>query len=86
MWLSDRDLCHGMERAVVVENLPFAILNLMSANQGMRWDIEETRRVLGYEPQDAHVAVSTPEVEETERLARLEREVTDRLGVLSAKW
>jgi len=86
MWLSDRDLCHGMERAVVVENLPFAILNLMSANQGMRWDIEETRRVRGYEPQDAHVAVSTPEVEETERLARLEREVTDRLGVLSAKW
>lgn len=59
MWLSDRDLCHGVERAIVAENVSFAILNLMSANPGMRWDIDETRRVIGYQPQDGHVAVST---------------------------
>jgi NAD+ dependent glucose-6-phosphate dehydrogenase len=84
--LSDRDLCQGMERAVLAENVPFAILNLMSANAGMRWDIEETRRVIGYHPQDSHVAVSTPAIEEAERLARLEREVVDRLEQLSSMW
>ena len=86
MWLSDRDLCQGMERAVLAENVPFAILNLMSDNAGMRWDIEETRRVIGYHPQDGHVAVSTPAIEEAERLARLEREVVDRLEQLSSMW
>jgi hypothetical protein len=59
MWLSDRDLCHGVERAIVTDNVPFAILNLMSNNPGMRWDIDETRRVIGYQPRDGHVAVET---------------------------
>ena len=57
MWLSDRDLCQGFERAVTVKGIRFAVLNLMSENPGMRWDIEETRRALGYAPEDGHVAV-----------------------------
>jgi hypothetical protein len=52
----------------------------------MRWDIEETRRVIGYHPQDGHVAVSTPAIEEAQRLARLEREMVARLEQLSSKW
>ena len=58
MWLSDRDLCHGVERAVVAENVSFAVLNLMSANPGMRWDIDTTRLTIGYQPQDGHIAVN----------------------------
>jgi nucleoside-diphosphate-sugar epimerase len=57
MWLSDRDLCHGVERAVLAEGVPFAILNLMSDNPGMRWDLDETRRVIGYAPSDGHHAI-----------------------------
>jgi len=57
MWLSDRDLCQGFERAIVSDNVPFAVLNLMSANPGMRWDIGETCRVIDYEPRDSHTAV-----------------------------
>lgn len=57
MWLSDRDLCHGVERAVLARDVPFAILNLMSNNPGMRWDIDETRRVIDYLPRDGHVAM-----------------------------
>ena len=56
MWLSDRDLCQGMERAILAEGIGFAALNLMSDNPGMRWDIEETRRVIGYDPKDGHIA------------------------------
>ena len=86
MWLSDRDLCHGMERAALAEDVPFAVLNLMSDNPGMRWDIEQTRRVIGYMPRDNHRAVSTPGIEEHERLARLSFELRDRLEQISAEW
>jgi uronate dehydrogenase len=53
MWLSNRDYCHLMERCLLAE-LPskFVVVNGMSANTGMRWDIESTRRLLGYQPMD----------------------------------
>jgi nucleoside-diphosphate-sugar epimerase len=53
MWLSNRDFCHLMERCIEAElAIPFAIINGMSANTGMRWDIEYTRELVGYQPQD----------------------------------
>ncbi len=64
MWLSNRDYCHGFERAAIAENVEFAVLNLMSDNPGMPWDIEETRRVIGYQPQDGQ----EPEVSEEKQL------------------
>lgn len=53
MWLSNRDFCQLMERCLVAP-LPecFVVVNGMSNNTGMRWDIEQTRRVLGYQPED----------------------------------
>jgi len=33
------------------------VLNLMSANPGMRWDIETTRKTIGYVPQDGAAPV-----------------------------
>lgn len=59
MWLSNRDLCHGWERAILAGGVEFAVLNLMSDNPGMAWDLDETRGVIGYRPQDGHVAVET---------------------------
>jgi uronate dehydrogenase len=53
MWLSNRDYCHLMERCLLAEGTPpFAVLNGMSANTGMRWDLGATRRLVGYSPQD----------------------------------
>lgn len=69
MWLSNRDLCHGVERAVLAEGVAVAVLNLISDNPGMRWDIETTRRVLGYAPRDGHAAVITPQIEQQEARA-----------------
>ena len=61
MWLSDRDLCDGFEKAVAAPAaLRFAILNLMSENPGMRWDIETTKRAIGYAPRDGWKATTTP--------------------------
>lgn len=57
MWLSNRDMLHAIERATEAENVPFAVLNLVSNNPGMRWDLEHTRKTIGYAPQDGHVPV-----------------------------
>jgi len=52
MWLSNRDAVRGFECAIEAKNVLYAILNLVSQNDGMRWDINETKTVIGYEPQD----------------------------------
>lgn len=60
MWLSDQDFLNGMRAAIRAKDVPFATLNLMSDNPGMRWDISETRRVIGYQPLDGSPATVTP--------------------------
>lgn len=57
MWLSTGDLCQVVERAILVEGVGFAVLNAMSANPGMAWDLEDTRRVLGFQPRDGWRAI-----------------------------
>ena len=53
MWLSDRDFLRMMDCCLTAK-LPdrFLIVNAMSANAGMRWDLTAARTVLGYEPKD----------------------------------
>ncbi|QDG75393.1 NAD(P)-dependent oxidoreductase [Labrenzia sp. PHM005] len=53
MWLSDRDYLNGMTCAVQAEDVNYAVLNLISDNAGMRWDLEPTRAVIGYVPMDS---------------------------------
>jgi nucleoside-diphosphate-sugar epimerase len=53
MWLSNRDYLHLMDCCLSADpSLRFAILHGMSANSGMRWDLESTRRLVGYQPAD----------------------------------
>jgi nucleoside-diphosphate-sugar epimerase len=63
MWLSNGDFLRVMERALLAEAsawpAPGIVVNGMSANRGMPWDIESTGKLIGYEPQDdvwRHVA------------------------------
>jgi NAD+ dependent glucose-6-phosphate dehydrogenase len=88
MWLSNRDLCQAMERAVIVNDVPCAVLNLMSENPGMRWDIETTKRTIGYDPQDGHTAVVTREIAEAEAAARDSRALQESLFAMdhSRRW
>jgi uronate dehydrogenase len=53
MWLSNADLCQLFDCCLTA--VPYSrclIVNGMSANRGMRWDIESARRGLGYAPRD----------------------------------
>jgi len=88
MWLSDHDLSHGMERAVLAEGIDFAVLNLMSDNPGMRWDIETTRRLIGYAPRDGAAAVLTDDIRRREDAARRMRDTEAALAqtVMAAEW
>jgi nucleoside-diphosphate-sugar epimerase len=53
MWLSNRDFCRLIEKCILADpNLRFGVINGMSANTGMRWDIEYTKKIVGYQPLD----------------------------------
>lgn len=88
MWLSNRDLSQAMERAVVVHGVGFAVLNLMSENPGMRWDIEATKRTIGYAPRDGVPPVMTEVLEQDERAALDLRRMVERLEgmLLERRW
>src|SRR5690242_17607715 len=79
MWLSNRDLCHAMERAVLAEDIGFAVLNLMSENPGMRWDVETTKQTIGYAPQDGAAPIVTDAIADDERSAHDLRRTVERL-------
>jgi nucleoside-diphosphate-sugar epimerase len=55
MWLSNRDFAAVIERALLADASwpqPGIVVNGMSANRDMPWDVESTRRLIGYEPRD----------------------------------
>ena len=56
MWLSNQDLATLFLAAVAADPAgwpaPGIVVNGMSANRDMDWDIEATRRLLGYRPSD----------------------------------
>lgn len=52
-WLSNHDYCQLMTCCIEADpSIRFAVVNGVSANSGMRWDIEYARDLLGYEPVD----------------------------------
>ena len=73
MWLSNRDFVDGVGAAIRAPRVAFAIVNLVSNNIGMRWDLEHTRRVLDFSPRDHYTPALSPEDIEEDRLARLAR-------------
>ncbi len=71
MWLSDHDMCAGFERATFApDSLRFAVLNLVSRNKGMRWDLKEAERLIGYVPRDGYAPVESPELVDREVRAK----------------
>lgn len=52
MWVSDRDLCAAFQAAVEDQRTSFGVYNLVSANPGMRWEVDTLRRDLGFVAQD----------------------------------
>lgn len=70
MWLSNRDMLAAMDLALAASaELGFALVNLVSNNEGMRWDLEGARKAIGYVPQDGMKMIYTDKVREDEARA-----------------
>ena len=69
MWLSNRDMNQAMDRAIAAPPFGFAVVNLESNNAGMRWDLEHTRKVIGYVPLDSATPVMGEANREADRVA-----------------
>ena len=50
MWLSNEDWAHAVECACLNPFQGAAVINIMSENAGMRWDLSEARDAIGYIP------------------------------------
>jgi NAD(P)-dependent dehydrogenase (short-subunit alcohol dehydrogenase family) len=60
MWLSNADLVRLFDCAVEaeIEDRSFVLVNGMSRNHGMRWDLSEAAELLGFLPEDDAFAVN----------------------------
>ncbi|MCP4385119.1 MAG: NAD(P)-dependent oxidoreductase [Hyphomicrobiales bacterium] len=54
MWLSNEDWSDAVRRACCEPFEGAAVINIMSANEGMRWDLEGAFAAIGYKPRSHH--------------------------------
>ena len=59
-WLSESDLNQIVEKSIEAEGIDFAVINAVSDNQGMRWDLVGAERGVGYRPQSSYVPHPPP--------------------------
>lgn len=61
MWLSNGDFIGAVRAAIAAPDVRYAVVNVVSRNPGMRWDLEETDRVLRFRPQDGFTPDLSPQ-------------------------
>lgn len=59
-WLSVDDFGQILVKSLEAENIDFAVINAVSDNQGMRWDLSAAEQVIGYQPRSSYIPVSPP--------------------------
>lgn len=79
MWLSNGDFVDGVRAAILVAEVPFAVLNLVSNNPGMPWDLTYTQKVLGFLPHDGFMPKLSPE-------DRTEEDLASRARLVPGEW
>lgn len=60
MWLGNADWADAVVKASTSPFQGSAMLNIVSLNEGMRWDLDEARSTIGYAPTERHVPVQPP--------------------------
>ena len=75
MWLSNQDWAQAVRKACTSPFEGSAVLHLMSDNTGMRWDLTDSTRVIGYRPESRH----TPRLTLTGRLRDVAAQLRDGL-------
>jgi hypothetical protein len=67
----------------VADGIGFGVLNLMSNNPDMRWNIETTKRTIDHAPGDRATPVLTETIVHDERSAHYMRRMAERLDAIA---
>lgn len=89
MWLGNSDWADAVIRSVTSPFAGSGTLNVVSLNEGMRWDLDEGHRTIGYEPKERHVPVRTLANWAKDVGARVRDGITARVAVepfFGARW
>ena len=60
MWLGNEDWAHSVIQSVTSPYAGSAVLNIVSRNHGSRWDLQEAKETIGYDPTQIHRPQMTP--------------------------
>jgi len=89
MWLSNEDWAHAVQQACTATFGGSAVVNIMSDNTGMRWDLGDADRLIGYRPRARHTPRLTPTRRLEDAAARL-RDATRRpmspAPIFGSRW
>lgn len=71
MWLGNEDWAQAVAKAATADFSGFHAINVVSANEGMRWSLAEAREAIAYVPAERHEPVVTLSVRIRDAAARL---------------
>ncbi|MFH5070387.1 NAD-dependent epimerase/dehydratase family protein [Enterobacter cloacae complex sp. 2024EL-00215] len=60
MWLGNEDWAQAVVQSITSPFQGSAVLNIVSRNEGSRWDLTEAKKTIGYDPTQSHRPVITP--------------------------
>jgi NAD+ dependent glucose-6-phosphate dehydrogenase len=89
MWLGNADWEQAAVKAITHPYQGSALLNIVSDNSGMRWDIEEAHDVIGYVPTEHHRPILSRQGAVQNLGARIRDRIVPRaaaIPVVGARW
>lgn len=89
MWLGNKDWAQAVIKSVTSEYKGAAVVNVMSRNTGMRWELETGRETIGYAPEETHTPVLSTSGRLKDMMARLRETVAPRgvsVPIFGARW
>jgi NAD+ dependent glucose-6-phosphate dehydrogenase len=89
MWLGNRDWAQAVRKGITSPFSGAAILHIVSRNEGMRWELDEARQVIGYEPEESHRPALSLIGTVTDGMARIRDRVIPRgasTPLFGARW
>ena len=84
MWLSNEDWAQAVQKVCLGAVKESAVLNIMSNNSGMRWDLSHSRAVIGFDPLSKHDPNLSMSGRIQEFLARLRDRVIPQMSEVPA--
>ena len=78
MWLSNEDWAQAVRRSCLSGYGESAVLNIVSQNEGMRWDLASAHETIGYAPKSRHAPRLSVKVRIADAAARMRDRVIRR--------